>query len=888
MSADRRLPRATYRLQLGPELGFDDVVTVIPYLKQLGVSHVYLSPYLQAAPGSTHGYDVVDHGRVNEELGGAAAHSRMCEALRHHDLGQVIDVVPNHMSIRSPKHNPWWWDVLENGPSSLYAHCFDVDWSHPDDRMRNRVLVPILGDQYGRVLGNGVIRLKRSGAVFTFSVYDHVLPVAPISLAGPLGRAAVRCKSEDLSFAADVLRALPAPTVTDRELRRRRHRDKAAIIRFLAQLFEQNPQVARAVDEQLDQVNGNVDELHDSLERQNYRLAYWRSAAHDLDYRRFFDINELVALRMEDRSVFEATHRLVLGWTREGIVNGLRIDHPDGLRDPEQYLERLRRSAPRAWIVVEKILEPGEVLPPSWPVDGTTGYDFLNCLGGLFVDPDGEEPLTSLYREFVGDDPGDFDDLIRRKKRLVLTDLLASDVMRLTHLLVRVCETHLDQRDYTRAELRQAIEEVLIWLPVYRTYVRPDREPTEWDREILSTTIRLAREACLDLDERLFDFLLELLVGRHSGAAELEWVYRLQQLSGPAMAKGLEDTALYCFHRLVCLNEVGGHPGRFGTTIHQFHDHCARIQEQWPATMTATSTHDTKRSEDVRTRIALLSEIPERWREVVGRWAEHNRCHREGDGWPDRAMEYLVYQTLVGAWPIGEERLVGYLNKAAREAKIHTSWTRPHAAYEEALSAFASRLVNDSAFAEDVEAFVTPLKRPARAHSLAQALIKLCAPGVPDIYQGNELWEHSLTDPDNRRSVDFARRRELLHELESLSVKAILAREEEGLPKLWVTHRALRLRAARRASFGAKGVYRALDASGKHRHRVVAFARGADVIVVAPRLLLGLGGHWADTTLELPRASWTNVLSGRQGLSGTIAMSELFAEFPVALLEREE
>ncbi|MFP5287548.1 MAG: malto-oligosyltrehalose synthase, partial [Thermoanaerobaculia bacterium] len=599
----------------------------------------------------------------------------------------------------------------------------------------------------------------------------------------------------------------------------------------------------------------------------------WRTAGRELDYRRFFDVHTLAGLRTEDERVFADTHSLVLGWVRRGLLGGLRIDHPDGLRDPEQYFERLRSAAPDAWIVVEKILEPGERLPDSWPVDGTTGYDFLNPVGGLFVDPNGEKPLTDLYAELTGP-CADYPELVWQKKHLVLEELLAAEVNRVAEVFLQVCERHRRYRDFMRNELRAAVREVAACFPVYRSYVRAEagKLATE-DEEHVTLAIEAARARRPDLPSDLFDFFRDLLLLRVQGPVEGELVMRFQQLTGPAMAKGVEDTAFYNYHRLVALNEVGGDPGRFGVSVEEVH---RGLSESWPRAMLATSTHDTKRSEDVRARLALLSEIPERWAEAVHRWLERHP-------FLDANAAYLLYQTLVGAWPIETDRAVAYMEKAAREAKGRTSWTRIDPEYEDALRTFVEAVLADRDFVADLEAFVAPLVEPGRVNSLAQTLIKITAPGVPDIYQGTELWTLALVDPDNRRPVDYEERRRLLEELAGAPAPApeeILARMDEGLPKLWVIRQALRLRER------VQGSYAPLLARGARAGHVFAFSRGGEVVTVVPRLVIGLGGDWGDTSLELPPGRWRNELTGDHVDGGEVRLADLLRRFPVALLSR--
>jgi (1->4)-alpha-D-glucan 1-alpha-D-glucosylmutase len=879
--------RATYRVQLHAGFGFEAAAAIAGYLAPLGVSHLYASPYLQAGRGSMHGYDVVNPHRLNEELGGAEAHASFCEALGGHGLGQVLDIVPNHMAITGAE-NPWWWDVLENGPASRYAAYFDVDWEPPESRLRSSVLLPILGDHYGRVLEAGELRLERRDATFSIRYHDHAFPVSPRTLDTLLAAAAERCRSDELGFTADALGGLPVSTATDWASVRRRHRDKEVLGAQLTRLLAERPEVAEAVDAAVAGVNAEPDALHTLLERQNYRLAFWRAAARDLGYRRFFDINTLVALRTEDDQVFTDTHALILRWLGEGALDGVRIDHPDGLRDPEAYCQRLRRAAPRSWIVVEKILEPGERLRDSWPVAGTTGYDFLNRVGGLFVDPAGEQPLTEFYAEFTGESV-DYPALVRAKKHQVLHELLGSDVNRLTALFVEVCERHRRHRDYTRYELNEVLREVIACFPVYRTYVQAEAGHVhDDDVRYVTEAVERATRHRPELDPALFDFLQDLLLLRVRGDLEGELVMRFQQLTGPTMAKGLEDTVFYCFNRLVSLNEVGGDPGQFGVSPAAFHRACLEAQRRWPLGMLATSTHDTKRSEDVRVRIHLLSEIPGRWAGAVRRWAALNERHRRG-GWPDRNAEYLLYQTLAGAWPLAVERALTYMEKAIREAKVHTSWTHTNAAYEGAVRGFVTDVLADPEFTADMTAFVAPLVQAGRVNTLSQTLLKLTAPGVPDLYQGTEVWDLSLVDPDNRRPIDYDLRRRLLNELtRGVTPEQVWARVDEGMPKLWLIRQVLALRRRQPELFGPQGDYQPLLAEGERAEHVVAFARGGGVVSVVPRLVLGLDGGWGDTTLKVPHGAWRNELTG-DDLGGNVTrMADLLARFPVALLTRKE
>ena len=803
--------RATYRIQLHGGFGFDDAAAVVPYLADLGISHLYCSPYLQARAGSRHGYDVVDHSRLNEELGGVKAHKRLLAALAEHGMGHILDVVPNHMAINDPA-NAWWWDILRHGPHSRYAAFFDIDWDPPEDKLRRKILVPILGDHYGRILDAGELRLDRANGEPVVRYHEHTLPLAPGT------------EPEDFDSA-------------------------------------------------------NAEAIHDTLELQHYRLARWRVASEELNYRRFFAINDLAALRSENPEVFRQTHALVLDLVGEGELQGLRVDHIDGLRRPDDYLRNLRAAAPGVYVVVEKILERAETLP-DWPVEGTTGYDFLNRVSGLFVDPEGAGALTSVYEIFTGD-VVELDEQRREKKLGIADTELASDIERLTDLLSDVCEQHRRFRDFTRRELRGALVETIAAFPVYRTYVNPSTHTVnDTDARIIAGAVERAASRCPELEPELFDLLRAILLLEFDRPAENNLAMRIQQATGPVMAKGVEDTLFYTYNRLSSLNEVGGDPGNFGVSLDEFHELTQRAQRDWPLTMVATSTHDTKRSEDVRVRIHLLSQIPDEWAASVGRWSEMNMRYRTGN-MPSRGDEYLLYQTLIGAWPIDATRAVEYMTKAAKEAKLHTSWIAPNESYDAALGSFVEAVLADDAFVGEVEEFVAPLVEPGRVASLSQTLIKLTAPGMPDIYQGCECWNLSLVDPDNRRPVDFDRRSALLETIRRGDPKGV-----EKEPKLLVIERALALRARRPKWFGERATYEPLWAKGDESERVVAFSRSSAVVTVAPRLTYGMGDP-SSTTLELPAGSWSDQFTGRR-YRGETRLDELWGDFPVSLLTRDE
>ena len=817
----RLTPRATYRLQLHDGFTFFDAAMVVPYLAGLGISHLYLSPIMRAGAGSAHGYDVLDHSTVSPALGGETGFLQLAATARSHGLGIVLDVVPNHMSILFG--NTWWWDVLKHGRDSSFARAFDIGWDGPEAKLHDQILLPVLTDPYGREVDHGTIRVAAAGEALEVRYGDHRFPVSPESATG-----------------------LEA-------------HDAAA----------------------LDRLNTDPESLHAFLEAQHYRLARWTVGDEELVYRRFFDIKELIALRAEDPDVFDAVHEIPLRLIRAGAVDGLRIDHPDGLRDPAGYFARLRAAAPDTWIIAEKILGPGEPLREDWPVDGTTGYDFAAQVGGLFIDPAAEPAFDAAYRSFTGDEAS-FAETAYVAKHEVLRRSLRADVDRLTELLARICERHRRHRDHTRREIQQAIRELAAQLPVYRTYVRPGAAESVEDLAVLDAAVAAAVARRPDIDPELLAFIRGLALLRVPGTLETDFALRLQQLTAPAAAKGVEDTAFYRYTRFAATNEVGGDPGRFAVGPESFHEQQATHAERWPRTQLATSTHDTKRSEDVRARLAVLSELPAEWAAAVHRWSEGNRRHHAG-GAPSPSLEWLYYQTLVGAWPIDAERAGAYLEKAAKEAKQETSWVDPQPAYDAGLRSFVAATLADPAFTGDLEAFVAPLIAPGRVNALSQTLLKLTAPGIPDLYQGNELWDLSLVDPDNRRPVDFGRRQELVAALDGLSPAAISARSDDGLPKLHLIRAALAARA--RAPEAFAGSYVPLHAVGRRAHHAVAFVRGGEAITIVPRLVRALGGDWADTRLPLPPGSWHDVISGAAVRSDRLA--DLLGAFPVALLLRE-
>ncbi|HXU91659.1 MAG TPA: malto-oligosyltrehalose synthase [Methylomirabilota bacterium] len=927
-----RTPRATYRLQLGPDLTFDDAAALLDYLKALGVSDCYTSPFLETATHGSHGYDVSDHGRLREELGGEAAFERFATALRERDMGLLVDVVPNHMGI-ARNRNAWWYDVLENGAASAYASYFDIDWHPVKSELADKVLLPILGEQYGTVLDKGELRLSLEDGRFVVHYYETVLPISPRSYGRILGHRIDTLSAELGGEHPDVVRlkslitwfaTLPPRTEKDPErLAARRREKEIGRDKLLALLAESEP-VRAFVAQNIEIFNGTpgaprrMDLLDDLLAEQAYRVAYWRVAGEEINYRRFFDINDLAAIRMEDPEVFEAAHRLVFRLVRDGVVTGLRIDHPDGLYNPAEYFRRLQRGAGGDfYVVAEKILAPGEQLPESWETSGTTGYEFLNLLNGVFVDRSNARAMEHIYLRLIKTRPS-FSEIVHECKRLITETSMASELNVLGHRLNTISEKHRASRDFTLGSLTRALRETIVGFPVYRTYV--DGQVSARDREYIARAIAHARRGATT-DATVYDWLQRVLTLEAPAAAteadireRLDFVMRFQQITGPVTAKGFEDTALYRFNRLVSLNEVGGDPSRFGVSLAEFHaENAARLRRS-PHSLSATATHDTKRGEDVRARINVLSEIPDEWRSRVGAWQRLNRRHRgtvDGAPVPGANTEYLIYQTLVGVWPIDAERLTAYLLKAVREAKTHTSWINPNAKYDAALTRFAQAIVDReraAAFLDDFGRFQARIAQYGAINSLAQTLLKITAPGVPDFYQGTELWDLSLVDPDNRRPVDWKLRQRLLGELEqalaSTADRAALAHDlwlhkDDARVKLFLVHEALAFRRARPTLF-ATGAYRPLEARGALAEHVCAFARVAGesaTVTVVPRLLARRGGeatplgaeYWGDTTLDVPAelgGRVVNVLTGETLEGDALPLGRVLARFPVALLER--
>ncbi|MFN2644994.1 MAG: malto-oligosyltrehalose synthase, partial [Burkholderiales bacterium] len=836
----QRVPDATYRLQFHKGFRFSDALELVPYLARLGVSHLYSSPFLKARPGSTHGYDVIDHNAVNPEIGTEAELRKLIDTLRSHGMGLIPDLVPNHMGVLHAD-NAWWLDVLEKGRASPYARFFDIDWS------RGKLLLPVLGRHYGEALEAGELKLESKGGRWSVRYYGHRFPLN-----------------------AKSTRNLKKPV-----------RDPLM--------------------------------LHRILEQQHYRLAYWRVASDEINYRRFFEITDLAGVRVEDRTVFEATHALITRLARRGGIDGLRIDHPDGLGDPREYLERLNETFNRPWIVVEKILAPYEQLPEDWPVHGTTGYPYVNLLTDVYVERAAEPHFDRVYQRFTGE-RASFAEISVVSRNLIMNTTLAAELFMLSNWLARIAAGSRHTRDHTATGLRKALAEIAARFPVYRTYVS-SRGLSPTDRKWIDWAVKAAKRASRVADPSVFDFVhgvLTLDAAPPEGLRRqemLRFVMRFQQFTAPVVAKGDEDTAFYRYNRLLALNEVGGHPSHFGLSLKAFHAAAEQRAKRTPYDMLGSSTHDTKRSEDVRARLAVLSELASGWRLWLRRWSLANRSHRtelHGEPAPSRADEYHFYQALVGIWPSHpadekeraslRERLKAYMLKAVREAKWRTSWINPDTEYEAALERFVNESLANPLFLKELAEVMPRLAHLGLLVSLSQTLVKVASPGVPDYYQGTELVDLSLVDPDNRRPVDYAARSRLLDELEKRSPQPaeLLGDLRDGLAKLHIIRQGLAVRRAHPALFHG-GAYHALYADAGYEEQALAFSLSAGahrLVAIAPRLFarrLGdaaapTGSFWGEARLALPEGDYQDVVSGATQRGGSRLLAELLAELPVALL----
>jgi isoamylase len=929
---------ATYRLQLHKDFGLQAALAQVEYLHRLGITDLYLSPIFAATPGSTHGYDVIDHSRLNQEIGSQQDLEALSEQLRRREMGLLLDWVPNHMGNLGGQ-NRWWDDVLENGLSSIHAVAFDIDWAPRKRELRDTVLLPVLGDQYGRVLERGELRVERDGGRLFVRYFEQRFPLAPKSLvellstvAGATGLGPDEALQQELESLCASLAHLPDRHSTSDPDRRERAREKEVFKRRLEQLFDSSPEITRAFDAALERLNGtpgddtSFDDLDRLLGEQSYRLASWRVAAQEINYRRFFDVNSLVALRMEERVVFERAHALLFDLLERRLVQGLRLDHTDGLFDPLAYFESLQdqfrsnvTSNPESTpddaarplpILLEKILEGDEKLPAAWPVDGTTGYEFAASSLNVLVHGDAERAFTQLYKSFTGDERS-FQSHVYECKLRIAQDALASEVTMLAQQLERIAAGKRQWRDFTLATLTRALIEIVAAFSVYRTYVRPGAIATEEDERVVTRAVRVARfRSAGTLDISVFEFIQGMLLLTHASSEEdrrlHEWfALRFQQLTAPVMAKAVEDTTYFRYCRLIALNEVGGDPATFGISIEHFHADSTERLRGWPLSMASTSTHDTKRGEDAAAAIVVLTEMPEQWQNAVQAWAA--RAERYKSSWhdlpaPTRSDEYHFYQALVGAWPFGWDgkqgraefvvRMQEFMRKAIREAKRETSWLSPDSLYEDAVLGFVQHSLEDDDLCGEIRSLTQRIGSYAAMNALTRAFLRLTSPGVVDTFQGSELWNQSLVDPDNRRPVDYGRRRRLLDELDGTSLEQLLSHWENGALKLFVTRTVLHTRQRLRPLF-VQGEYGAV-AAGDH---AIAFTRtleGRVVFCCAPRcswlLTRGerpwpLGDVWREQTVLVPTGEYRDAFTGRSIYSpGSLRLSECFESFPLSLL----
>ncbi len=931
-------PLATYRLQISPQFDFAACSNVLHYLKELGVSHIYASPIFKARPGSSHGYDVCDHQVINPELGGEEGFKELSGAARQAGLGWVQDIVPNHMAVSG--ENRMLVDVLENGEASRYYSFFDIDWDHPYESMKGRMLAPFLGSFYGRTLENGEISLEFGADGFSVRYYELRLPIRIDSYAAVLThnleplRQKLGRDHPDYIKLMGILYNVKMLGAEDPDSER--YDQIYFIKRMLYELSRDSDAVRKHVEANLLAFNGKPvntqadepgperwDLLDKLLGEQNFRLSFWKVAGEEINYRRFFSVNDLISLRVDEEQVFDATHAKILEMTQEGRFSGLRVDHIDGLFDPSAYLRRLRDNAPETYLVVEKILTGDEPLPSFWPIQGSTGYDFMNRAAGLFVNLDNEKRFSRIYTDFSSMRRS-LAAITARKKELIIRGHMGGDVDNMARLVNMVSSRDRHGFDITFSALKKAITELLVHFSIYRTYISNDAfRPA--DLGYIRKAIRSARKKQPDLRLEL-DFMERFLLlefdERISEEDRRKWIYfvmRFQQVTGPLMAKGLEDTAFYVYNRLLCLNEVGGEPDRFGVTDAQFHEFVAERAKNWPQDMNATATHDAKRGEDARMRLAALSELPDEWAAALKRWSRLNsrRKTKLGDKYgPDRNDEYFLYQAMLGSWPLTEkemhgfeDRLKEYLVKAVREGKENSAWISPDEVYEKAYLMFASVLLKpNTAFMKEFLPFARRLSRLGMVNSLAQTAVKLTAPGVPDLYQGAEGWDLSFVDPDNRRPVDFAALEKKLASLKTrmatdrASLLAdMLAQPEDGLVKLYLIHACLAARNQRPHLF-MRGSYQPLQFSGRLAEHLFGFVRRLDTemcLTVIPRFTAQLpyeewptGGLWAETYVTLPensQDSLVNICTGETAAAvdkdgPSLEIRGVLDAFPVAVL----
>lgn len=927
------IPTSTYRLQFHKGFTFQHALDLVPYLHDLGITWVYASPIFRATPGSLHGYDICDHNELNPEVGTREELDVLLAALKEHGMRMVLDFVPNHMGI-AEEANTWWMDVLENGPASTYARYFDIDWRPVKSELENKILLPILGEHYGRELAAGKLKMEFRAGVFTLDYLGRRLPVAPCTTQSLLETAREKLKAADQPVPAEMesiilaVEHLPPGTETGSDTIARRALEVSVIKSRLAALCAAETSIQAAIEESVADIQTDLEAYDALIQAQPYRLASWRVAAEEINYRRFFDINNLAAIRMELPEVFDATHRFVFELLSGDVVAGLRIDHVDGLFDPRSYLTQLqermaaiKQAKPEdkpLYLLVEKILAPMEILRQDWPVHGTTGYEAGAQITSVLVDADTEEVFTSAYARFI-DGREAYSKLVYQSKLLVMRVSMASEVNVLGHMLNRISETNSWYRDFTLNALTAAIREVIACFPVYRTYLTPDGIVAVEDRKIINRAIALACRRNPAMERSVFEFLRDVLMPPEDNPhpvdeeARLQFTMKFQQATGPITAKGVEDTTFYIYNRFVALNEVGGEPHEFGIPLELFHDKNIARLEQVPQSMVGTSTHDTKRSEDVRARLAALSEMPKDWSRLIFRWHKSNQKYVQNldeAKAPDANEEYLLYQILIGSWPMApmsdEERAVyiqriqEYMVKAMREAKVNSSWTEPHPARDEAVGSFITSILTPgpgNRFLPAFEPVAHRISELGMINSLSQTVLKLTMPGVPDIYQGQEFWDLSLVDPDNRRPVDYEARRQSLKTLQDNPPSAadLLGNWQDGRIKQLVTSRLLHLRRDWPELF-QHGSYVPVRGDGEFADCCIAFRRehgGRSILVVVPRLSSRVGtppvgDHWKDTALAegfTTKVSAIELFTGRtlNADAGLTAMSSLLTDFPVAV-----
>lgn len=924
-----RIPRATYRLQFNTDFGFRDAKKIASYLSELGISDLYASPIFKARRGSMHGYDVVDPTSLNPELGSKADFRALAQGLKNLNMGWLQDVIPNHMAF--DYENRMLMDALEIGEASAYYNYFDIDWEHAYETMQGRLLAPFLGKSYGESIRDREITVKYSDAGFTVHYYGWKFPLNMESYAKifslNLDQLKKRLGNDHPNFIKFMGMLYVLEVFPGQEMPSKRYDQRKFVKNMLWELYGGEREIKRFIDRNLDELNGKRESktpnlLDELLFDQFFRLSFWKVAGEEVNYRRFFNINELISVRIEDEEVFRDCHSLILKLFKEGVFTGLRIDHIDGLFDPQQYLQRLQEKTGGAYIIVEKILALDEELPLNWQAEGTSGYDSLNYINGLFCQMKNKKDMDRVYTSFTGAKI-DYEGLLYRKKQIIIERYMTGDVDNLAHLMKRASSRDREGWDITLYGLKRAIHEMLVHFPIYRTYVSPESF-TETDRAYIAEAAARARMRNPDLVIEL-DYLEKflLLQFREYFDAEqqkdwLHFVMRFQQFTGPLMAKGFEDTALYVYNRLISLNDVGGEPYLFGISLDQFHEFNRQRMENWPHTMTATSTHDTKRSEDVRARINMLSEMPKEWEARLEAWRAINRGEKKRvrkRAAPDSNDEYFFYQTLIGAFPFEMDnhaafvvRIKDYIIKAIREAKVHTGWLKPDSDYEDAYMSFIERVlqtVKENDFLADFLPFQNKVAHYGILNSLSQTILKITSPGVPDFYQGTELWSLTLVDPDNRRPVDFIKRQQLLNEVRRNEtnkhfLEKIKASPQDGKIKLFLTYRALKARKEQQALF-EKGAYLPLQVEGQLKEHIVAFARRegpAWAITIAPRFFTSLveeGAYplgnelWNDTRIILPSnspAKWKEAISAIEVPThdGEISVGEALQHFPAALL----